>query len=153
LRKRQRELDRAKAVNHLRGKVINGRECQFKLLVGRPSMPDNAAGALPITAIIDTGCTHSAICRDLATKLQLPVTGTTKVISVNQVFTTDVVTAKLIIPGGRGNDAVGTFVQLSLADLQGEMLFGMDLLNGGILTVNMVDGTWDWKLLAVGPHP
>ena len=111
--------------------------------------PDPTANrSRTITAVIDTGCTNSAIRRDVADALGLPIIGTAPVATASSgtdVVTRDVVLARLLV----GRERFHALRQLAICPMSNEMLFGMDAMAGGVLTIDMVRGTWEWKIVRV----
>lgn len=150
-RERSGKLAKAapKAHTIIGGQIINLRECMLKLKLCHPQSPSGGKIVTrSITAVVDTGATNSAVTQGIVDALGLPVIGRTRIGTANGTKEVDVVAARAILPCHE--DATKVFsklVQLSVVDMVGEMLFGMDLLEGGVLTVNMCAGTWEWKLL------
>lgn len=98
-----------------------------------------------VRAIIDTGATNSAIRADIAAALGLPIIGTQLVDTAStggKAIPCDTFLGKLWL----GQPIVTTVKQLTVMPLKDEMLFGMDAILGGILTVDMVSGVWSWEL-------
>ncbi len=128
----------------LSGLVVNGRECILELRVSHPSERDPNKARV-VKAIIDTGATHSAIRQDIAVALGLPVTGTMPVDTAStagSAIACPVFLGKLWI----GQPIVTNVIELTGMPLRDEMLFGMNSIAGGVLTVDMVAGTWSWEL-------
>lgn len=46
-----------------------------------------------------------------------------------------------------GQPVITALRQLTVMPLRDEMLFGMDALFGGVLTVDMPAGVWQWEVL------
>lgn len=127
----------------LGGPVINQRECRAQLKILHPATLVSAQ----VTAIIDTGATRSAISGPLAAKLGLPIVDSAMVSTANGTVKAHVVAAQFELVNLEGKP-FSTIKRLTVANMVGEMLFGMDLLSGGVLTVDMVHYSWEWRLLA-----
>jgi predicted aspartyl protease len=102
-----------------------------------------------VTAIVDTGCTISTIRADMAAALGLPLQGRATVATANGTRQCDVVLAELFLKS-RGK-TVRSLRQLAIAPTLNEMLFGMDAMEGGVLTVDCVGRVWERDLKHVGP--
>ncbi len=75
--------------------------------------------------MLDTGATVTAIPKDLSQKLNLPVFGSTQVMTANGKITVDIVRIDLEIPGLIKIDNLKVTV---LAEMRDEGLLGMDVL-------------------------
>lgn len=131
----------------LSGSIID-HECRLELMVCNPS--DDRINE-HVTAIIDTGCTRTAIREDIATRLQLPQSGVAQVHGFGGVQTAAIVVAKIVVASG--TEAVSALSEVAIgktSEMRDEMLFGMDGLAGGVLTVDGVLGTWRWQLKKLG---
>ena len=130
----------------LSGPIENFRQCRLEMLVGSP------AGGQPIRirAIIDTGATASAISADFAAKLSLPPVGKTLAAHAGGVDEVPVVAARCELRDGSGKSVIQVWPFGVLPGMTDELLFGMDLMRGGILTVDMVKGEWSLRLVRVG---
>lgn len=134
---------------HLKGPIVDGRECRFELVIAGPlasgtPFDPTIYDSVRTEAIIDTGCTQSTVSRKVAERLKLPVVDSTEVITAGGTREVDVVAATLVIPIGNG--AFHRTVRLGIPDdCLNEMLFGMDLLEGGVLTVDQVRRQWYWE--------
>jgi predicted aspartyl protease len=128
------------------------RECAAELLVSRPvelPPPDGAADqpARTLRAIIDTGCTDTSIRADLAAELGLPPIGIIEVRTGSSGADTiecQTVLADILLVDSRGRQ-LRIRQTLTVLDMADEMLLGMDLLSGGVLSVDLIAGIWDWK--------
>jgi len=102
---------------------------------------------IPIDAIIDTGATTSAIRSDIAEQLGLPQIDSQLVATVGGARQQPVVLAHMTLAAHDGSDGPTTLTQLICADqMTDPMLFGMDLMRGGVLTVDFVKNQWNWKI-------
>lgn len=137
------------------GPIESGRECALTLEIAKPGLMPLAGAPLPgllapprrITAIIDTGCTNSAIRYDLAAELGLPVIGRREVSTASsgsEPIDCATVAADVVMTDPNDLQA-HVFSELIVQDMEDDMLLGMDLLGGGVLTVDLVSGFWDWK--------
>lgn len=120
----------------MKGPIRSGL-CQFPLQLAHPTGTRRVA----VSAVIDTGCTTSAIRPGLAQSLGLPVIGSTQVtVAGREALRCDLVQALVVLPGGEA-----TVRRLTVAAMSHDMLFGMDLLAGGVLTVDVDAGKWEWR--------
>lgn len=143
-RRRQRDREKQKVHTRLSGRVEAGRECILELRLSHPAESDHSKARV-VRAIIDTGATNSAIRADIAAALGLPIIGTQLVDTAStggKAIPCDTFLGKLWL----GQPIVTTVKQLTVMPLKDEMLFGMDAILGGILTVDMVSGVWSWEL-------
>lgn len=143
-RRIKRERENQKVHTRLSGQVANGRECILELRLSHPGETDHSKARV-VRAIIDTGATNSAIREDIALSAGLPVIGTQLVDTAStggKAIPCDTFLGKLWL----GQPIVTTVKELTVMPLKDEMLFGMDALLGGILTVDMVAGIWSWEL-------
>lgn len=144
---------RAKLAVHavLSGKVKDD-SCTCVILLGSPPNPGAPTKFAQVEALVDTGCTNTSIRADVAQAVGLPVIGKAQVstASSNQsTVTCDVVMGVLSIPRS-DKGTVSRPIPLTIAPMAEPMLLGMDALRGGVLTVDLVNGVWDWKLHQVG---
>lgn len=135
------------------GPVDTSWECVHELKVSRPTQLAHARGATSrreraLRAIIDTGCNATAIRADLAAELGLPPIGMIAVHTGSsgkeQGVACQVVLAELRLVDPAGQELVIQH-DLTTLDMSDEVLLGMDLLRGGVLDVDLVDGVWQWK--------
>lgn len=111
--------------------------CQLPLHLAHPT----GTRRLPVSAIVDTGCTTSAIRPGIAQALGLPVLGATQVaVAGRPSLRCELVKAQIVLPSG-----VTWPRRLTVAAMDHDMLWGMDLLAGGVLTVDLVAGRWEWR--------
>jgi hypothetical protein len=150
------------------GEVVEGRECVFDMHISRPSVgaaPDGKPSLVQgggiivpprkVRAVVDTGCTNTAIRYELAAELGLPVVGSTAVetaSSGSSPVPCPTVLADLALMDPR-NIVIQVTHELVAQDMSDDVLLGMDLLIGGVLTVDMVHLRWDWKCYVLGPQP
>lgn len=141
------------------GEVMGGRECVLEVHVSRPyGAPDQGGILVPprkATAIIDTGCTDTAIRYELAAEIGLPVIGQKEVDTASSgegSVMCPTVLAALHLRDLRGREIV-TQRELTAHDMKDDILFGMDLLAGGILTVDLVGLRWDLKYHTLESKP
>ena len=117
--------------------TIRGGLCQILLHLAHPT----GTRRLPVSAIVDTGCTTSAIRPGIAQALGLPVVGATQVaVAGRPSLRCELVKAQIVLPSG-----VTWPRRLTVAAMDHDMLWGMDLLAGGVLTVDLVSGRWEWR--------
>lgn len=155
-KERQRALDLHRA-NLPSFALIQGRfsdedqECAFELTIQSP--PEAGRGIVvpprKVRAIIDTGCTVGAIRYDLALQLgltQVDLQEVENTTSGDSTQTWPVFAAKVTI------DAIGArlsvVVELVAQDMRDDVLVGLGMLKGGILTVDYVQGIWDWRYVS-----
>lgn len=153
-RKNKRESERAKKKRQaqaaktphmvLGGPVVNGRECRFKMIICHPHSNSPQSR---VDALVDTGCTVSAIRADIAQALGLPVIDRTQVNTAGGPVITDRVLARCVLysPDGTGVEKLWRLV--CVPDMIDDLLYGMDLMAGGTLKVNLVAGNWQWRLM------
>lgn len=111
--------------------------CHLPLHLAHPT----GTRRLPVSAIVDTGCTTSAIRPGIAQALGLPVVGTTQVaVAGRPSLRCELVKAQIVLPSG-----VTWVRRLTVAAMDHDMLWGTDLLAGGVLTVDLVAGRWEWR--------
>ena len=131
------------------GGLIVNRQCLLKVRVSSPP------GVTPhkskiLTAIIDTGATSSSIRAELAKDLCLPVISTAKVATASsgtEPVVCDVMASVMTVESD--GEKASQFRPVTVQDMSCDLLFGMDALAGGILTVDSVKGRWSWKLTKV----
>lgn len=151
------EARRAQLTWHLwiGGPIENGRECALILEISKPGLIPLPGEPLPgllapprqITAIIDTECTNSVVRYDLAAELDLPVIGRREVSTASsgsEPIDCLTVAADLLMTDPKQLQA-HVFSELVVRDMEDDMLLGMNLIGGGVLTVDPVAGFWDWK--------
>jgi hypothetical protein len=136
------------------------RQCVHELTVARPAvLPLLGSGAgqpaRTLRAVVDTGCTSTAIRADLAAELGLPPVG---IIDVNTSSSGgESIPCQTVMADLRLADATGSEIlvrhALIVMDMSDELLLGMDLLGGGVLTIDLVDGVWDWKRYVPAGEP
>ena len=147
---RQRR-EKRRTVTH-GGPIINGRECLLKVRISTPPGVDHKNRT--VTALVDTGCTMTAIRAELAAALGLPTIRTTKASTASSgknPVECDVVIAELALESdGR---TIKSYRELVVADMEDDLLFGMDALFGGVLTVDLAKGRWTWKVKKFGKPP
>ena len=131
----------------LSGPVVDS-ECRLDVLICHPTVYSTNQ---QLVAVIDTGATLSAIRSDIVTALSLPVVQQADVHGFGGVKRTDVVAARMVLMS-KGS-AVSKIRMMCVGDhreMGDELIFGMDALTGGILTVDMVKMKWEWRLMRVG---
>ena len=106
-----------------------------------------------LVAIIDTGATTSVIRRDIAEELRLPIVDTRvsvyrPVVGEESAGFAETESVILRIYYLNGADRERRVVTALLSEVQSrdEMLIGMDALEGGVLTVDLVRGEWSWRV-------
>jgi len=144
----------------LGGKVEDNQITQeFWVTQPHPKGTDlNAVRWRSVRAIVDTGCTHTAIRMDVAAELGLPIVDQCVVATASSGVageTRPMVLGLVLVFENPMREAIAErkFIAQDMAD---EMLLGMDLLDGGILRVDLVNKTWEWKLhqrVAHSPNP
>ncbi len=162
---RAAEARRAHLTWHLwiGGLIESGRECALTLEIAKPGLIPLPGEPLPgllspprrIKAIIDTGCTNSAIRYDLAAELGLPVIGRREVSTASsgsEPIDCPTVAADVLMTDPNRLQ-VHVFSELVVQDMEDDMLLGMDLLGGGVLTVDLVAGYWDRKYYGPPKEP
>lgn len=134
----------------LAGPVINFRHCLLRLRVANPLHP---ADAVSVDAIIDTGATNSVGHATVARRLGLPVLSTETIIGVSGPLVCTVVMGHVVISDGDGADLLSELTPMPVVHkMADDMLYGMDLLKGGVLTVDMVRGRWRWVEERAAPN-
>lgn len=101
-----------------------------------------------LRAIVDTGCTHTAIREDIAAELGLPMVDSCVVGTASSGRSGEqrpIVVGLVLIHESSKRQATAER-RLITQDMPDEMLLGMDLLDGGILTVDLVLKVWEWRL-------
>lgn len=117
--------------------AIRSSLCHLPLHLAHPT----GTRRLPVSAIVDTGCTTSAIRPGIAQVLGLPIVGATQVaVAGRPSLRCELVKAQIVLPSG-----VTWPRRLTVAAMDHDMLWGMDLLAGGVLTVDLVAGRWEWR--------
>ncbi len=111
-----------------------------------------------LVAIIDTGATTSVIRRDIAEELCLPIVDTDVAVYRPVVGEEDVEVAvtesailKIFYLNGADREYTVVTALLFEARSRDEMLIGMDALEGGVLTVDLVRGEWSWRATPLPP--
>jgi predicted aspartyl protease len=107
-----------------------------------------------VRAVIDTGCTRTTIRPDIAAELSLPVHDKAQAYVANSKLPQQTFTVRAVL--GLPRPGLSYLIRpfsLMVSDGHDEMLFGMDALRGGILTVNCVQGTWRWEVLKRPANP
>lgn len=133
-------------VVHLGG-PIGDDECCLEVVVCHPTRADLSPHH--ICAVIDTGAQSSGISRDIALDLRLPKIGESVVTWANgHREVRDIVIAQITVPGFGGPMSFAWAV-IAQQGMDG-MLFGMDLLAGGVLIVDAVLRTWEIRYVHVG---
>jgi predicted aspartyl protease len=141
---KKRHQERASKQTTLRG-TIEKSQCVLSLTVSHPNSTD--AGQ-PIQAIIDTGATNSTIRADLVKALNLPVIGKVNCRTVHGIKEAPVVAVRIVVRDN--HKGAQRIIQAIVPDeQQDEMLFGMDAMTGGVLTVDTIARTWQWQLTHV----
>lgn len=142
------------------GKVEGARECVMEVMIARPlhAPPTGKVVVDPVRAraIIDTGATDSSVRFDLAARIGLPVVDQRIVSSATSGeddVICPVVLADLYVRDIRGQQLRLFAQELIASEMSDDMLLGMDLLSGGVLTVDMLYGTWNWKYYAPAAVP
>lgn len=111
-----------------------------------------------LRAIVDTGCTSTAIRMDIAAELGLPAIGRSHVRTASTgggYEECSTVMGLFLIYETTMREAIAEH-EVIAQDMADDMLFGMDLLDGGILTVDMVKHKWLWRMMrrvAHSPNP
>lgn len=144
--KKRQEARRKAAQGHLvlGGQVVN-LECRLDLLLCHPS--DRSLNR-QITALIDTGATCTCVRSDIMHALGLPVIHQTSVRAFGGNVPADVVSARMVLMSeGKSVSKLRPMVVGDVREMNDELIFGMDALVGGILTVDMVKGSWEWRLM------
>lgn len=139
---RRREWEANRPLEVLRGEVHEGRVCVLRMMIAHPGHPHRHS---EIDAIIDTGATASAINPQVAQALELPIVGTATASTAGGDGEVSVVAARMVI--GDGEVKRTRVVPVSVCPMKDPMLFGMDLMAGGILKVDLVKRTWEWRLM------
>ncbi len=99
-------------------------------------------------ALLDTGTTHTLVSPNLARRLKLVMAG---LIPVRHATSDDPVIcltseADIILVGeDRRAFTVPSFVILAPAEMDYDVIIGMNTLAGGILTVDLIDDVWEWR--------
>lgn len=129
---------------------IAHRECRIDLLLSAPhGAPPDGSTPLPrrpVSALVDTGCTITSIRPDIAQQLGLPQIDTVRVHTASTGD--DGHACPLVVCRVRiAQDPKFTqMLKVAVAPMRDEMLFGMDLLAGGVLVVDTLHGIWHWTL-------
>jgi hypothetical protein len=134
------------------GAIVELRECVLQVEVAKPAVGWSTTGGRSVAprtlgAIIDTGCTTTAIRADVAAELGLPPIGIVEVRTASSgdgSIPSQTVLASLCLRDPRGRE-LNVQCELVVQSMYDEMLLGMDRLAGGVLTVDLVQGLWDWK--------
>ena len=123
--------------------LVENRQCVLDLEICHPHR--DGAEVIGIQAIVDTGATSVTIKKDLAQRLGLPVIGTTECATANGTMNAPVVLLKMIVSDH--NTSASRVVQAIVTENQpDDMLFGIDAMVGGVLTVDMNKMKWEWRL-------
>ncbi len=134
------------------GPVENLRECVHETRVRLPAVLRSRAtdwddSGHAVRALIDTGCTTTAIRADIAARLGLPTVGFATVHTGSsgrkRGVPCSVVLAEIQLEDQQGRELRLQHEFLTL-DMAVELLLGMDVLHGGALSVDLVDGVWEW---------
>ena len=105
--------------------------------------PNHVERQKRIRALIDTGATGSTIHPRIVQKLGFPVVGSKRVGTVNQIIEMPEVLVSIRM--AQADIEFVTFKTRIVPEGQrDDMLFGMDLLDGGIPTVDTIRRTWRW---------
>ncbi len=133
-----------------KGPVTNS-ECRLDVVVSGamcyPGAPERC-----VSAIIDTGATVSGISERLANELGLSRVSTIELGTTHGTVTADVVIARVKIESG-GKPTSGLMKLAIIPDPRDDMIFGMNALDGGVLTVDLVKYKWEWHLYHFAPAP
>lgn len=130
---------------------INNLRCLLPVLVGPPEAlkPDGSMDLtklVPIQAVIDTGATRSCASPALAKRLGLVSHGKATVGVVGGSTELDQAPLLVCFPSKDGVP-IYKIIPVSIGNIAVPMLFGMQELTPGILTVDCMRGTWEWKVL------
>jgi predicted aspartyl protease len=134
----------------LGGRVVNSEIIQEVWLTRpHPKGTDlNTVHWRKLHAIVDTGCTHTAIREDIAAELGLPMVDSCVVNTASSGRSgaqRPIVLGIVLIHETSKRQAIAQR-RLITSDMPDEMLLGMDLLDGGILTVDLVSNVWEWRM-------
>jgi predicted aspartyl protease len=153
-RSERRQLERLRrGLPHyvsLGGRVVDGEIIQDVWLT-RPHPEGTDLNTVPwrkLRAIVDTGCTHTAIREDIAAELGLPMVDSCVVGTASSGRSGEqrpIVVGIVLIHESSRRQAIAER-RLITSDMPDEMLLGMDLLDGGILTVDLVTNVWEWRM-------
>lgn len=127
--------------------------CRFPLALAA-DLPDQLqpvdrrrAQPVAVRALADTGAQASIVSHELAKHLRLFKVGSARLSSTVASAKVDIVTALLFVPSEDPIGQSGSPVRLLVGEVHAaDLLFGMDLLRGGILTLNGLTGEWTWSL-------
>lgn len=143
-----KDLVRGNAV-HFSGQIEN-RRCVLPVFVAHPNANLGEDGIdvsklVNVDAIIDTGATASCVSQELAKRLGLVSHGKTKVGVVGGTTELDQagILVCFVMPDGRH---IHKTIPVAIGNIAYPMLFGMRELTPGVLTVDCMKGTWDWKV-------
>lgn len=142
---------------HFSGQIENLR-CVLPVFVGRPEARGpkgiDVSMLVGVEALIDTGATRCCVSHELAKRLELVVHGKSQVGVVGGTTELDVAPMLVCFSMPDGKHIYKT-IPVSIGDIAVPMLFGMRELNPGVLTVDCMKGTWDWKVpnKAMLPRP
>jgi predicted aspartyl protease len=123
--------------------VIQDSACHVKIQL---SLPGATAPNQTVSALIDTGATISCVHPDVQSQLSLPVVDRVTMHHADGNTVVPVVAASVVIQDGNNKAVRAGLRRFAVAKSTEEMIFGMDLMDGGILTVDQVRNTWEWKL-------
>jgi len=146
-RKKEKASGAASPVGHaveLTGEIID-HKCHAPVTLSDPFAKGPQAG-LTIEALIDTGATHSCIEERVVKKLGLRTIGHLKMqVADGGVQERPVVAVTVGFTASDGQ-LISRKIQAAVVPHTAGyvMLFGMDPLMGGILTVDGTKGTWKW---------
>ena len=108
----------------------------------RLTLPVRIGGSGPYNFVVDTGAERTVLSRELASQLQLPVSGRARVVAM-----TGAVETTLVEPGPMHLEhltlATGQVPTFAHADLGAQGLIGMDSLQNHRLIINFVNGSID----------
>lgn len=144
----KKEEVRGNAV-HFSG-LIENRRCILPVFVAHPDANRGEVGIdtsrlISVQAVIDTGATASCVSQELANRLGLVSHGKTKVGVVGGTTELDqaAILVCFVMPDGRH---IHKTIPVAIGSIGYPMLFGMRELTPGVLTVDCMMGTWDWKV-------
>jgi len=105
------------------------------------------AQPVAVRALADTGAQASMVSQELASWLRLLKVGTAMLSGTVASARVGIVTALLFLPSEDSIGRSGRPVQLLIGEVRAaDLLFSLDLLRGGIFTLDGVTGAWSWSL-------